>query len=114
VELIGAKGRVKNMNIKIAVFIFFKMTTKKFNSFIARPLKECTLDDVPGVGRTSLSKLLRAGIDTPEKLVGMYFISNKDPENMKRWLMYACSIRAQEAGAISEALDKKTRDAMIF
>ena len=88
-------------------------TTKKFNSFISRPLQDCTINDVPGVGKSVASKLLAANIETPDKLLGMYFVCDRDPEKMKRWLMTACDIRAQEAGKISKALERKSQAAMI-
>jgi hypothetical protein len=33
---------------------------------------------------------------------------------MKRWLIDHCTIRAQEAGKISDAFDKKSQGAMIM
>lgn len=101
------------------MFMFHKptmttTTTKKFNTFLSRPLQDCILDDVPGVGKSSSSKLISAGIDTPEKLMGMYLVSNSDPMKMKQWLMETCTIRTQEAGKISDAIDKKSRGAMIM
>lgn len=89
-------------------------TTKKFSSFISRPLQDCSLCDIPGVGKSSLAKLLEAKMDTPEKLMGMYMISSRDPQRMKHWLVSNCSIRAQEAGKISEALNKKSQAAMVI
>ncbi len=88
-------------------------TTKKFNSFISRPLQDCSLNDVPGVGATSRTKLIDARLDTPEKLMGMFFMSSRDPHQMKHWLISSCSIRAQEAGKISEALHRKSESGMI-
>ncbi len=84
-------------------------TTKKFNSFIARPLQDCSLSDIPGVGKSSLAKLLEVKMDTPEKLMGVYLISSRDPQRMKHWLVSHCSIRAQEAGKISDAIDRKSQ-----
>jgi hypothetical protein len=89
------------------------MTTKKFNSFISRPLQDCMLSDVPGVGEKSLHKLLDAGINTPDKLIGMFFMNNRDPEQMRRWLTTVCAIRSQEAEKISEALERKSMAAMV-
>jgi tRNA A22 N-methylase len=88
-------------------------TTKKFNTFLSRPLQDCTLNDIPGVGPSSLSKLLSSGMDTPEKLMGLYLISNSNPKNMKQWLMDKCKIRTQEAGKISDAVDKKSHGVML-
>ena len=88
-------------------------TTKKFNTFLSRPLQDCLLNDIPGVGPSSLAKLLSSGMDTPEKLMGLYLISNSDPNEMKQWLTENCKLRTQEAGKISDALDKKSRGAML-
>jgi hypothetical protein len=88
-------------------------TTKKFNSFVSRPLQDCTLSDVPGVGVSTLHKLVAAGINTPDKLIGMYFMNNREPELMKAWLVTQCAIRSQEAIKISEALDRKSKAAMV-
>ncbi len=84
-------------------------TTKKFNSFIARPLQDCSLSDIPGVGKSSLNKLLEVKVDTPEKLMGVYLVHSRDPQRMKHWLVSHCSIRAQEAGKISDAIDRKSQ-----
>lgn len=89
-------------------------TTKKFNSFISRPLQDCTLSDVPGIGMSSLTKLLEAKIETPEKLMGMFLLLSRDPQRMKQWLTLHCSIRAQEAGKISEALEKKSNPSTMM
>ena len=88
-------------------------TTKKFNSFISRPLQDCSLNDVPGVGAASRAKLIDARLDTPEKLMGMFLISSRDPQQMKHWLISSCLLRAQEAGKISEALHRKSESEMI-
>ena len=88
-------------------------TTKKFNTFISRPLQDCSLNDIPGVGKTSLAKLLDAQMDTPEKLMGLFLVSSRDTQRMKHWLVSNCSIRAQEAVKISEALERKSQSAMI-
>ena len=87
--------------------------TKKFNTFISRPLQDCSLSDIPGIGMSTLAKLLEADIDTPEKLMGVYFISSRNSQKMKEWLVSVCSLRAQEAGKISEALDRKSQSAMV-
>jgi hypothetical protein len=52
-------------------------------------------------------------MDTPEKLMGLYLFSSRNPETVKLWLISNCTIRAQEAGKISEALDKKAQAAML-
>ena len=58
-------------------------------------------------------KLVSSGMDTPEKLMGLYLVSARNPEKMKHWLVSNCSIRAQEAGKISEAMDRKSQGAMV-
>jgi hypothetical protein len=88
-------------------------TTKKFNTFMSRPLQDSVLGDIPGVGKSSLVKLLSVNMDTPEKLMGLYLFSSRNPETVKLWLISNCTIRAQEAGKISEALDKKAQAAML-
>ena len=88
-------------------------TTKKFNNFISRPLQDCSLLDIPGVGKSSHEKLVASGMDTPEKLMGLYLVSARSAEKMKQWLVSNCSVRAQEAGKISEALDRKSQGAML-
>jgi hypothetical protein len=98
------------------VFLIIRMTnttTKKFNTFISRPLQDSTLSDIPGVGKSSLLKLLSMSMDTPEKLMGLYLFSNRNPETVKLWLITNCTIRAQEAGKISEAIDKKAQASML-
>ena len=89
------------------------MTTKKFNTFISRPLQDCSLSDVPGVGKSSLEKLFASNIDTPEKLMGMFLLSNSDPPKMKNWLVSSCLIRTREANTICEALHRKMQNSMM-
>ncbi len=55
-------------------------TTKKFNTFISRPLQDCSISDIPGVGVSSLTKLLEADFDTPEKLMGMFLLYSRDEQ----------------------------------
>jgi hypothetical protein len=88
-------------------------TTKKFNNFISRPLQDCSLLDIPGVGKCSHEKLVASGMDTPEKLMGLFLVSARSAQKMKQWLVSNCSVRAQEAGKISEALDRKSQGAML-
>ena len=88
-------------------------TTKKFNTFLSRPLQDCALGDIPGVGKSTLPKLQGSGMDTPEKLMGLFLLSSRDPVKLKEWLIHTCGIRAQEAGKITEAFDTKSRGAMI-
>jgi hypothetical protein len=88
-------------------------TTKKFNTFISRPLQDCSLSDVPGVGKSSLEKLFASNIDTPEKLMGIFLVSGSDPTKMKHWLVSSCLIRAKEGNTISEALYRKMQNSML-
>ncbi len=89
-------------------------TTKKFNTFLSRPLQDCSISDIPGVGISSLAKLLETGIDSPEKLMGMYLVHGRDTQKTKHWLISNCSIRAQEAGKISAALDRKSQSTVTM
>ena len=89
-------------------------TSKKFNTFISRPLQDSVLNDIPGVGQTSLLKLLQNKMDTPEKLMGVYLLNSRSPERMKHWLISNCSLRSQEASKISEAMDKKASSQMMM
>jgi hypothetical protein len=88
-------------------------TTKKFNSFISRPLQDCSITDIPGAGVSSVAKLIEAGMDTPEKLMGVFLVSCRDTETMKKWLVSACSLRAHEAGRIATALERKSQSLMV-
>jgi hypothetical protein len=89
-------------------------TTKKFNTFLSRPLQDCELNDVPGVGQATQLKLLQNSMDTPEKLMGVYLLSSRNQMNMERWLISNCALRTQEARKISEAQDKKAHSQMMM
>ena len=89
-------------------------TSKKFNTFLSRPLQDSALNEVPGVGHATLLKLTQANVDSTEKLIGMYLSNGRSQERMKHWLVSACSIRAQEAGKITDALDRKTHSMMLL
>jgi hypothetical protein len=82
-------------------------TTKKFNDFMSRPLQDCDIKNVPGVGPVALGKLKNANIDTAEKLVGHFLLLGRDPDKMTNWLQEVCDIRVQEGTKISDALHKK-------
>ena len=88
-------------------------TSKKFNTFLSRPLQDCELNDVPGVGQATLLKLLQNSMDTPEKLMGAYLLNTRDTEKMQRWLISHCGLRMQEARKIAEALDRKAHSQMM-
>ena len=84
-------------------------TTKKFDTFLSRPLQESNHDlkSVPGVGDVAYDKLRGACIETVKQLVGHFLLLGRDVNKMTSWLKDVCDIRGQEASKISEALDKK-------
>ena len=81
-------------------------TTKKLDAFLTRPLRECALTDVPGVGEVAHAKLVAASeIRTAEQLLGQFMLLGS--ERMLNWLKDAGEIRTQEALRINEALAAK-------
>ncbi len=90
-----------------------KNNTKKFNSFLSTPLQDCTLSDIPGVGQSSLAKLLKLHITSPEQLIGICLTVSCNPVRTKQWLMSTCAIRSQEAETMSEALCRKAQNSMV-
>ena len=82
-------------------------TTKKFDDFISRPLRDCKIEAVPGVGAVTLAKLEEANIDTAEKLIGHFLLLGRDTEKMVQWLKDVCEVRETEAKKIAEALHTK-------
>ena len=88
-------------------------TTKKFDDFLAKPLQDCDIKDVPGVGPTSLTKLKTATIDTAMKLMGHYLTTGSDVDKMTEFLEVVCDIRKQEGAKISDALQKKAARIVI-
>ena len=82
-------------------------TTKKFDDFMSRPLQDCDIQNVPGVGPVALAKLKDANIDTAEKLVGHFLLLGRDTDKMAKWLQEVCEVRVQEGTKISDALHKK-------
>ena len=83
-------------------------TTKKQNTFISTPLQDCALHDVPGVGDVAHARLVGAGVETAEQLVGHFLVSKRDPQAMTQWLL-AAGVRVQEVNRIVAALEKKVR-----
>jgi hypothetical protein len=79
-------------------------TTKKRDAFLSRPLCDCALRDVPGVGETAHDKLVQ-WVQTPQQLLGHFMLHG--PEATLRWLQDDCAIRAQEANRINDALALK-------
>ncbi len=88
-------------------------TTKKHKClnlrFLDTPLRDCDIDDVPGVGPKTLAKLKEANIDTAQKLVGQFLVLDRDTKKMLEWLKDACEVGSREAGMISEALYQKAK-----
>lgn len=83
-------------------------TTKKHNTFMSTPLQDCALSDIPGVGDVARARLIAAGVETPEQLVGHFLVGKRDTRAMTHWLLTA-GVRAQEVGKIVAALEKKVR-----
>ena len=83
-------------------------TTKKQNTFLSTPLQDCTLHDIPGVGDVSHARLVGAGVETAEQLMGHFLIGKRDPHAMTHWLL-AAGVRVQEVNRIVAALEKKVR-----
>mmetsp|Transcript_16006 Transcript_16006/g.36952 ORF Transcript_16006/g.36952 Transcript_16006/m.36952 type:complete len:94 (-) Transcript_16006:274-555(-) len=82
-------------------------TTKKFEQFQSRPLRDCLLKDVPGVGEVAENKLKDANIDDACKIVGHFLLLGRDTDKMTQWLEDVCEIRKQEGKKIAEALAEK-------
>jgi len=88
---------------------FANTPSKKQASFRSTPLQAIkSLLQVPGVGGATLEKLTRAGVTTPQQLVGQFMMLNRDTNSMIAWLKSACGVRQKEADTISEALLDKT------
>ena len=84
-------------------------TTKKRATFLSTPLRDVvSLMQIPGVGVVTYGRLNRAGVASPQQLVGQLMVLNKSPEAMARWLRSNCAVRAKEADVIVEALVAKT------
>ncbi len=84
-------------------------TTKKRATFLSTPLRDMiSLSQIPGVGAVTHGRLVRAGIATPQQLVGQLMILNRDDEAMLRWLKETCGVREREAQVVVEALMAKT------
>ena len=82
-------------------------TTQKLNTFLSRPLRDCALREVPGVGEVAHDKIVAASeIDTAEKLIGQFLLLGR--ERSQLWLRDACGVRSQEAQRITDALQSKT------
>lgn len=59
--------------------------TKKHKKFVEEPLREKTVDSIPGIGRTAKAELERKGITTAKEVLG-YFLIEKNEESFYRWL----------------------------
>jgi hypothetical protein len=82
-------------------------TTKKHASFLSTPLQDCALGEVPGVGPVAHARLVAAGVSTAEQLMGRFLLCGRCEDAMVQWLMGMGGIRAQEAGKIAAALERK-------
>ena len=81
--------------------------TLKHKNFMADPLRETELEDVPGVGDVLLKKLEEANIDTAEKLMGHFLVMGRDEDRFKTWLVDVCKIRDKDAVKVVEHLAEK-------
>ena len=83
-------------------------TTKKRSSFLSKPLQTVSsLLEIPGVGPVTLERLTRAGIASPQQLIGQFLVLNQNPTAMVSWLRRECSVGGREAAVIAEALSAK-------
>ncbi|CAF0789917.1 unnamed protein product [Didymodactylos carnosus] len=79
-------------------------TTKKFREFMAEPLGDKGIRDVPGIGEVLGTKLADAGYEKAYVLFGKFLLSNKDPESFQDWLQTQCGANSHQAKTTTQAL----------
>ncbi|CAF0809909.1 unnamed protein product [Didymodactylos carnosus] len=81
-------------------------TTKKFREFMAEPLGDKTIKEVPGIGEVLGTKLTEAGYERAYVLFGKFLLSNKDAELFQDWLQTQCGANAHQAKTTTQALSE--------
>lgn len=86
-------------------------TTIKEVSFLTRPLRDITLDQIPGLGQATIQKLVGQGIDTTIKFMGKFMMCNADPVVFDDWLENSVGMRKQDVVKyqISQKMYEKCR-----
>ena len=102
------KGHVQE--IKGDVFSEVETTehTKKLGDFLRKPLAECRLLDVPGIGRVSAKKLEAAGCESTTRLRDVFITTcHSRSEELAAWLTSTCGIQGHYANRAALALQRK-------
>ena len=99
-------------------------TTKKFREFMAEPLGDKGIRDVPGIGDILGAKLAEAGYEkvclysstflSIEDLIsfqaytlfGKYLLCNKDMEQFQDWIQTQCGANSHQSKTAAEALSE--------
>ncbi|CAF0725247.1 unnamed protein product [Adineta steineri] len=81
-------------------------TTQKFREFMAEPLGEKNIRDVPGIGDVLGTKLSDAGYEKANTLFGKYLLCNKDVEQFQDWIQTQCGANSHQARSAADAFSE--------
>ncbi|CAF0727234.1 unnamed protein product [Adineta ricciae] len=78
-------------------------TTQKFREFMAEPIGDKSIRDVPGIGDVLGTKLSDAGYERAYTLFGKYLLCNKDLEEFQDWIQTQCGANSHQAKSAAQA-----------
>ncbi|XP_048259506.1 barrier-to-autointegration factor 1-like [Haliotis rufescens] len=81
-------------------------TTQKARDFLAEPMGDKAVTDLPGIGDKSGGKLADAGIDSASKVYGEYLVAGGNQDTFVETLKDKSDIRDREANTCFKALDE--------
>ncbi|UJR33552.1 hypothetical protein I4U23_020993 [Adineta vaga] len=81
-------------------------TTQKFREFMAEPLGDKGIRDIPGIGDVLGTKLSEAGYDKAYTLFGKYLLCNKDLEEFQDWIQIQCGANSHQAKSAAQAFSE--------
>lgn len=65
-------------------------TTKKHRDFVAEPLGDKSVDQIPGIGGELKGRLEAKGISKSYQVVGYFLFVEKNEDRFKEWLIQQC------------------------
>ena len=71
-------------------------TSQKHRNFIAEPLDDKSVKELPGIGEVLGGRLISLGYDKAYIVLGQYFFLRKKERRFKRWLNKTCNANAKQ------------------
>ena len=71
-------------------------TSQKHRKFVAEPIDDKSVQDIPGIGKVLGRRLTVLGFNKAYVLLGQYFFLRKKERRFKKWLKRSCNANAKQ------------------